>query len=312
MSLEEALTTPHNELKSTAIECVDHEGNTFPSKVAMCDYWRIPRTTYFRRIRDGWTLEKALTTPVISHCAKKKICDHKNNEFDSIDSMCAYWNISKQQYIINIRNNCSIEDALTTATEWTECRDHLGHKYDSINDMCRHYGISKTMLRSRLELGWTLEQILENPNKIDNSKKVKDHLGNQYSTQKEMLQHYGIYDATFRHRQNRGCTLEECLSDNIHKVRCKDHLGNEFDTIQDMCTYWNVSTTSYHHRVSIGWDIKKILTTVSKEKAKSFGPDLTVIKQIESDYYEVEFKQHKYIWSEDQLWGYYHKHNLEK
>ena len=64
MTLEEALTSEHKEHMSTAISCTDHLGNTFPSKVAMCDYWRIPRTVYFRRIRNGWSMERALTEPL--------------------------------------------------------------------------------------------------------------------------------------------------------------------------------------------------------------------------------------------------------
>jgi hypothetical protein len=157
MSLEEALTAPKMNKKSTAIPCEDHLGNHFNSKVEMCDYWRIPRNVYFRRIRDGWTQKDALTTPVKPQSNKNRtVKDHLGNEYPTIDIMCEHWNISKKQYLINIRNNCSIEEALTTVTTETVCKDHLGNTYRSINEMCNHYGITKTVLRSRLELGWTL------------------------------------------------------------------------------------------------------------------------------------------------------------
>ena len=64
---------------------------------------------------------------------KTKIFDHKGQNFTNVDAMCAHWNISKEQYMINIRNNCSIEEALTTVTKWTVCRDHLGNEFPSIN-----------------------------------------------------------------------------------------------------------------------------------------------------------------------------------
>ena len=64
-SLEKTLTTPTIDSDlAGAMECKDHLGNKFISKRAMCDYWRIPRHIFFRRMADNWDLERALTTPL--------------------------------------------------------------------------------------------------------------------------------------------------------------------------------------------------------------------------------------------------------
>ncbi len=313
-SLEDALTKPKKSNKSTAIACTDHLGNTFASKCEMCDHWHIPRTIYFRRIRDGWSLEKALTTPVKTNKITTGVKDHLGNTFTTIDDMCQFWNISKKQYMINIRNNCSIEKALTTVTTWTVCKDHLGNIYKSINEMARTYGTNKTTIRSRIELGWTLKEILTKPQKIVKTYKCKDHKGNEFANKKTMLDHYGINETTFDYRRNTlGLSLKDALEqNNCHIISCTDHKGNHFDTIQNLCAYWNINTSSYHHRYNrLHWSIEKTLTTISPGKRRNFAPNITITNIIDNKYYTVILNNETYIWSQDQLWDYYRKTKYE-
>lgn len=313
MSLEDALTSPHKDMSSTAIECTDHKGNKFPSKVAMCDYWRIPRPVYFRRIRDGWTQERALTEPIKHIQAKKnQIEDHKGNKFDTIDEMCQHYDISKTQYMINIRNNCTLEEALTLHTEQTVCKDHLGNEYSSINEMCRAYKITKTVLRSRIELGWTLKEILTNPSKKLNYNKIKDHLGNEFDCIKDMCKHYNVSEVTYKYRKNLGLNTESSLQEgNIHNVQCTDHKGNKFGSIFEMCIYWNITTSTYYSRFkNRNWSIEDTLTKITPAKYTKFGPNLTIVKHIQKDYYEVEYCNELYVWHKDKIFDYYRENLL--
>lgn len=313
MSLVDALTQPHTEHKSTAIECTDHLGNKFHSKAEMCDYWRMPRVVFFRRIRDGWSLEKSLTEPIKnSNPIKSNIRDHNNNEYSTIDEMCKYWNISKKQYMLNIRNNCTIEEALTTVTHIDGCIDHKGNKYASINEMCRTYGITKTTLRSRIELGWTLADILENPAKKHNHIRIKDHLGNEYENRQEMLTKYNVYEATFKYRKALGWTLQECLEGKtIEPV--SDHLGNQFNTVTELCIYWNIPESTFYGRTrDLKWPIDKALITITKESYDTFGKDLTIQSHICDGYYEIIFKENYYIWHVNQIMEYYRNNTLYK
>ena len=60
--LEKTLTTKTiNTDDAGCHECADHLGQTFRSKKDMCDHWRMPRHIYFRRIKEGWSIEEALT-----------------------------------------------------------------------------------------------------------------------------------------------------------------------------------------------------------------------------------------------------------
>jgi hypothetical protein len=44
--------------------CKDHLGNEYKSVARMCDHYGITRYTFRSRLSYGWSLEKALTTPV--------------------------------------------------------------------------------------------------------------------------------------------------------------------------------------------------------------------------------------------------------
>lgn len=313
MSLEEALTTPKKENLSTAIACEDHLGNKFESKAAMCDYWRMPRTVYFRRIRDGWSQEKALTEPINHNHQNqtKMIKDHKGKQYYSIDEMCNNYGISKKQYMINIRNNCSIEKALTTKTTWTKCRDHLGNEYKSINAMCSKYGITKTTLRSRLELGWTLKEVLENPGKIPQAQKHTDHLGNVFESKDDMLKYHGISYATYSHRKKLGMPLEDCLkNENLHVVMRTDHKGNRFRSLKDMLEYWNSTNGIFASKIKKGYSIKDALTIIGKRRSNDFGPGIEIVKRIDAEHYIISLFGEKKEWHVDELFDYYRKSYL--
>lgn len=309
MTLEEALTLPPSNDNSTAIKCTDHIGNKFDSKNDMCAHWGIPRTTYFRRIRDGWNQEKALTTPVKTHMKTHRIKDHLGQEYNTLDDMCKQWNISKKQYMSNIRNNCDIQDALTTVTEKQQITDHLGNPYTTINDMCKTYGITKHTLRGRIELGWTLKEILENPSKKTTNKTVEDHLGNKYRSIHEMVNAYNISENVFNHRLKvQHLSLQEALTPgSLHVSKHTDHLGNQFESLIDMLDYWNMPTSLYHSRISKR-SLEDTLTTIAKCRYNSFGPDLAIIKPVTKEFYEVNFKDESYIWSIDKLFTYYRTH----
>ncbi len=47
--------------------CTDHLGNKFKTAKDMCVFYGIPESTYMSRKRQGWDLERILTTPPRSY-----------------------------------------------------------------------------------------------------------------------------------------------------------------------------------------------------------------------------------------------------
>lgn len=100
---------------------------------------------------------------------------------------------------------------------------------------------------------------------------VRDHLGNEFASVRDMCRHYGISESTFGNRRNRGWTVEQALTvkteGNTRKVKpkgrtWKDHLGNEYESIPAMCAAYGITDKIYQSRRRVcKWPLEKILTT---------------------------------------------------
>lgn len=296
-TLEKTLTTPIIDTDlAGAHACKDHLGNEFPSKKAMCEYWHVPRNVFFSRLRAGKTLEEALNPETSGMRGKGRpatpVKDHLGQEYYNLDAMCAKWGIPKSQYIINIRNGLCLEDALTKRTEKPKRpKDHLGNEYRSVNAMCAHYGITKNTLRGRLEMAWTLKDILEHPEDSSHWIKAIDHLGNKWPTQKDMLAHYGVNYITYTYRRDKlKWPLAMCLDPHdAHVVPSEDHEGNVFPYQIAMLEYWHIGIGTYRHRIdAMGLDNARALEY--RRTGSTPFPGMRISKRLSGGFFLVEYK----------------------
>lgn len=108
-------------------DTVDHLGNRYDSEAQMCESYNILHCTYHARIKNGWSKEKALTTPVIKnteaknedsrekgHSNSKVSRDHKGNEFPTKTSMRKVYGLSRQVYTARLKKGMSQKEALET------------------------------------------------------------------------------------------------------------------------------------------------------------------------------------------------------
>lgn len=250
----------------------DHEGNRFNSITSMCDYWNISVNAYYYRINSGWSLKDTLTVPLnFVHIYK----DHLGNVFNTKLIMCEHWGIKTDTFDKRINSGWSLKDALTVPVSSPSCcKDHLGNVFNTKTEMCEHWGISLGTLEYRMSLGWSIKDALTK----DVAKQVRlndlecvDHLGNRYSSVKEMCDKYGISVDIYRQRLKSGMALEEIFKDvKTSWSDATDHLGNKFANIPEMCKYWNISVAAYCSRIRKGWSIKLALTTPVKKCSKIY------------------------------------------
>ena len=109
-SLEDALILDI-EISNKGKGYIDHKGNKFKSVMEMAKAYGKDANTVYSRLRDGWSIEDALTTDANSRY--KECIDHKGNKFKSIAEMARAY--GKEPGIVNYRlqRGWSIEDALT-------------------------------------------------------------------------------------------------------------------------------------------------------------------------------------------------------
>lgn len=102
-------------------------------------------------------------------------------------------------------------------------------KYSGIGSELEKNNIPKEVYYARLKLGWDKEKAKTTP--VKKIGVAYDHKGKEFSTQKEMLNYYGISQAQFFRRKKKGLSLEQCLapteqkfnsSTKTSKITCKE------------------------------------------------------------------------------------------
>lgn len=260
----------------------DHLGQKFASKTAMCNHYGIQPESFDSRIKLGWDLKTALTTPLGCKPHPKKYIDHEGNEFETLGEMAEYWKISDStlQRRLSIMK-LPIKDALTMTTEAIhnnahKCYDHLGNEFPSKKAMCEHYNIERQVFFGRMAIGWSLEKTLTTPIDLTpaNSKTVTDHNGIQYKSISDMCKAHNMTRSTYNARIKNGWTKKDALTVpqktiHIEKQTCRDHKGIEYKSINDMCKAYNITRHTYSTRVNkLKWSVKKALTTPNVIYAK--------------------------------------------
>ena len=111
-SLEKSLTTPITESNGPR-PVTDHTGETHPSIRAMAREHGVSYSVYKRRVKDGWSVEKALTKPVL-HSERHPVTDHTGKSYDSLAAMARAYGLTHGTLSARLRNGWDLERALTT------------------------------------------------------------------------------------------------------------------------------------------------------------------------------------------------------
>ena len=240
----------------------DHLGNVYPSITAMANKYGINCDVLMARLKRGWNLEAALTTPTRKR--KSDVCyDHLGNQYPNYKAMAEAYGINYSSLNTRLRAGWSIEQALNRETDHHSqvvCYDRTGKKYPSKAAIARAYGINEKTLQGRLQAGQSLDEAL-----TKNHRAVKDHLGNTYVSKTAMLKAYGVHQNTFNQRIAAGASLEDALTAKSNSLRIvdgeyrllQDNNGNKYRNLPEMCNTLGISVSAYHDRKRQGIPIDK-------------------------------------------------------
>ncbi len=291
-TIEQALSaTRHSTGERIGLPTVDHLGNSYPSQRAMCRQYDIKVAAFRARLRNGFSLEEALTAPRGHHRERtaEKVEDPEGNRYPSVKKMCAAHGVNQGTYYSRLNKGMSQAEALAVepirhlGRPSVETTDHLGNVFPSVKAMCDHYGVNYCTYRQRLGNGASLEAALTAPR--GRKGLTVDHKGVQYGTVKEMCEHYGVSYCTYRSRLRDGMTLEQALTtpappedslpeNNMEPVLsgpCQDHLGNQYADPGEMARAYGLTRDQYVARARFGWDVKSILTTPIRSSGRRKG-----------------------------------------
>lgn len=143
-------------------ECKDHLGKEYDSISEMCRAYKISRSGFKNRIKNGMSLEEALTAP---KNYEKSVVDHLGNEYTNMNKMCEAYGMDCKTVTQRLERGVSLETALTVKSlprthRCKESTDHLGKTYSSFKEMCEAYNKTPRMVLNRIKTGMNLERAL--------------------------------------------------------------------------------------------------------------------------------------------------------
>lgn len=108
---ERALTTPVKTRVRIKLPTTDHQGRSFESFEQLARYYAMCPDTLKHRLKDGMSLEQALTMPVRrgQHVACK---DHLGTVYCTFTDMCSHWGAKYTTFISRLNRGLSIEECL--------------------------------------------------------------------------------------------------------------------------------------------------------------------------------------------------------
>ena len=271
----------------------DHKGNSYRNVQEMCGNYGIKPATFRARMRNGFTLEEALTT-AIGKLRKGQVADHLGNTYATIKEMCSFYGVNNSTYLCRIRKGYTVEEALigkrkelvtpinsskkkknikindmpfsskknskaTSKEKKFLCFDHKGNGYHSQAEMCKAYKISLSTFKRRRAEGLSLQDSLKLPVTKEHSFTFKDHTGAKYENLKEMCTAWNVSVHTYQRRISQGYSRERALTEADDFIYITDHKGNGFLTIQSMCAAYGISTALYTSRIKRGKSIAEAL-----------------------------------------------------
>lgn len=108
---ERALTTPVKARTKIKLPTVDHQGRIFESFEQLARHYAMCPNTLKHRLKNGMSLEQALTTPARrgQHVQCK---DHLGNVYHTFTDMCNHWGVKYYTFISRLNKGLSIEECL--------------------------------------------------------------------------------------------------------------------------------------------------------------------------------------------------------
>lgn len=247
----------------------DYNGQSYESKDDMLKVYGLKSDTFDNRIKSGWSLERALTTPVKE---RRKPVDHTGRHFTNTQEMCDFWGVNISTYSDRRRHGHTIEESLTGTnlrkggSRAIVCTDHTGQNFPSIKDMCNHWHVSVNYYKKKIAEGFSIKDALTTSSQ---RYQIHDHLGNAYSCIDDMCDAYHITKSVYYNRNRAKWSLEKILTTPLrhtktvkHETKAErtDHLGTVYPDIQSMCDAYSIEVLTYQRRLERGWDKKTALT----------------------------------------------------
>ena len=263
---------------------IDHEGNRFPTIGKMAKFHGLSYFVVYNRLKEGWSIERALTTPVRESTAY----EYKGIKYNSLHELCRKNGVSSSVVRIELGRGKRLEDVLDRLVsvkyrkDAGSVRDSItkqyiklennpkfnGKEYNPLDELCSEFGIGLSFFRRKFFYGWRIEDII--------SGVLTEHVESTITINKtssinldELCRQNKLDRAEIREAIYVGKDIIRTI-EHGNKKECErvDHLGNYYKTAYRICLAWGIRVDDYYKELKEGTPIEDILTRNTSKHRK--------------------------------------------
>ena len=250
---------------------VEYNGVKYQSLKEFCYEFELNYELVKRRLRNGWSLEDAISKPRERVCTNiAKGFSYNGKEYSSFKSFCKEHSLNYDLVKSRLRNGWSLEDAISKPARVRRnmnSRDsnmgfsYNGKEYSSVYSFCKEYGLSYNLVKNRLRSGWSLEDAISKPARMySNIAKGFSYNGKEYSSIFSFCKEHGLDYNLIKNRLMRGWSLEDSIS------KSKENNGKkfiyndkEYSSIRSFCKEHDLSYSIFYHGLGRGYSIEECI-----------------------------------------------------
>lgn len=254
------------------------------SKKELANLFNIKYGTFIARLERGWSLDEiangyrensyGVEIDGVKYKSKREACDKLNISYRQLNNKL---NNIKTNYNIKITIDGVTYNSKKEAKEKLQCSSYKLNKlinnqtsnlnkskykinnkeFNSKKEIAEYYNINYTTFLNKINLGWTIEQIIgiENPpEKVDINNINIDELAKENNIDKDII----------IKKIKKGYTLEKAVkpfNNKSVKVICDDKI---FNSIAEMAKFYNKPVKLVYNRLNIGWSPEQAVELVMK------------------------------------------------
>lgn len=210
-----------------------------------------------RRLNSGWSIKDAVEKPVQGR--RKELYVYKDVEYPGVAALSRATGVPKHiLYDRLVNQKLSVEDAVETLILKPVGIDYNGVHYDTLQKFADSIGKPRSVVESRLNAGWPIDDIVNLPVGAKSKCRVLVK-GVWYKDRQSAIKDYGLTRDIVKHREESGMSFEDAVSTPyIPKVEVYKWGDKEFVGISNAAKHLGVSTVFISRRLDNGVPFDKI------------------------------------------------------
>lgn len=223
-----------------------------------------PRALY-DRLRKGWDIEKALTTPR-NHGAKK-LYSYKGAE-KSIAEWATEMSLPERLLRGRVERGWPIERAIETPQSGKVAKSLLFNgEYRTLREISQLTGIATGTLSGRLSKGWDIDKAVNTPVDTQRSKSKEVEIDGKRHTLTEWAKVYGVPSHLILQRIDHGWPVDKAIKEPVAE-RTYHNLTYKGQTrsMSDWARLLGLRFSTLSQRIRSGWSIEDALTVGMYQK----------------------------------------------